>query len=335
MAISDVLIELLSFSKPELYQLAEALRLDPPRGDKLEIARLLAQEITLRELREAAGAHLGAGRTSLSWVVLTPADELEVAAEADSPLTAAPLTIDEVTRALRRMTGARNPYRALDRPDDVTPEPVLVNVQHDSGDDLVFFTLAYQRSHRMVVRNFRFSQRPEDDFFHVVLRLSRGVIEVRAEARLATKVTRGWISLFARALGRQEMGLFLTQRDVDDLREALGARMDRHEARHEDEDAGYGRQLVTASATVPDLVQLDRFHEDFEGSDPVASDLLFDYLDPDDEYHEVRIRVSPRSGTVRCVNHVSNDVMEYVYDTLRKVRAERIKASSDGSTTTP
>jgi hypothetical protein len=322
--ISDVLIELLSFSKPELYELAALLRKDVPRGEKLDVALALSQQVTLADIREVAGQHLGAGRTSLSWVVLSSEYDVdeEIEVDQDCALSGEALTLQEVTKALRRMTRASNPYEFLPRPREVTTDPVLVNAQHD-GDDLVLLTFAYQRSQRMIVRNFRFDHRPEDDFFHVVLRLSRAALEIRAEARVSGKLTRGWIHSFAEELDRVPLRIFLTQQDVDELRIALEARMDRHDARHEDEEVGYGRQLVTAGNLVRDLAELERFKEDFDGSDPIASDLLFGYTNGDGEEHEVRIRVSPRSGTVRCVNHVSNDVMEHVYDTLRKVRRQR------------
>jgi hypothetical protein len=132
--------------------------------------------------------------------------------------------------------------------------------------------------------------------------------------------------------GGRRAQYLLTQSDVDELSEALEGRIDRHDARHEDEDAGYGRQTVTASFKYPDVRKSPRFTRDFDGSDPVASDLLFAYVDEEDgSVQEVRIRISPRAGTIRCVNHVSNGVMEHVYDTLREIRAERAKASASGS----
>jgi hypothetical protein len=338
MAISDTLIELLTFSKQELEALAKDRELSVPRGgDKFDVAQALAQQITLRELREAAGEHLGAGRTSLSWVALLQESENVEGAEEpiaeDTPLTAQPLSLQEVETALRELTGKRRPFDANLRPDEVTTEPVLVNAQYDGGD-LVFFTLAVERTRRLVIRNFNFRRTPEDQFFHVLLRLSRGVLEVRAESRLASRVTKGWISTFGEALGREPLRLHLSQRDIDELREALDARMDRHDARHEDEEAGYGRQTVTASTRYPDLPASPRFQRDFEGSDPVASDLLFDFNDASGTTKEVRIRISPRAGTIRCVNHVSNEVMQHVYDTLREIRAARVTESQDDQTPT-
>lgn len=336
MALSDVLIELLSFSKPELAQLAETLALKLPSGGRIEQAEWLADRVSMSKLREVAEEFLGSGRSALSWVVLKAIDAGGSADDEDSDeeivaanliaATSSPVKLDEVTAALATMTGHEDPWRARLRP-QVSTEPRLVNAVHEKDSDLVFFTLVYERaSGRRIVRDWKFQSVPEDAFLHVVLRLSRGVIEVRAEGRLAKKVTNGWIADFAKALNREPQRLLISYQDVVDLRGHFGAKMDRHDARHEDENAGYGRQTVTASNAHPDLMELERFKEDFDGTDPMQSDLLVDYTDGDGHEHEVRVRISAAQGTIRCVNHVSNDVMAYIYDAFRAVREVRVAA---------
>ncbi len=341
MAISDVLIELLTFTKDELYALGKAREVSLPRGgDKFDVAEALSQHITLTELREVAGESLGAGRTSLSWVALVPevddvapdgdaaeaaqqaAEDAEEPIEAETPLTSDPVALESVTEALQALTGQTRPFSANLRPSDVTSEPTLINAQYD-GDDLVLFTLAYAVSPRLSIRLFQVNRRAEDRFFHVVLRLSRGVLEIRADARTAKKVTRGWIAELAEALDRQPLRIHLSDRDARDVADRLEARFDKHDARHEDEEVGYARTTVTASTKYPDLRQSPRFEEDFKDSDPIASDLVFDWQNRDGEFEEIRIKVSPRAGTIQCVSHVSNEVMELVYDTLRESRAAR------------
>jgi hypothetical protein len=338
MAFSDVLIELLSFSKVELAGLADTLDLKLPAGDRIEQAQWLADQTTMPKLREVAEEYLGSGRSALSWVMLRSDEDdddeegggEELVAAHLVAATGAPVTLDEVTAALVELTGKADPWKARLRP-DVTTEPQLVNAQHETDSDLVFFTLVYERaSGRRIVRDWKFQSTPEDAFLHVVLRLSRGVIEVRAEGRLAKKVTNGWVTEFAEALGREPQRLLISYQDVEELWDYLSAKMDRHDARHENEDAGYGRQSVTASVAHPDLLELDRFKDDFDGSDPVQSDLLIDYADAGGQNHEIRVRISTAQGTVRCVNHVSNDVMEYIYDAFRAVREARVTALAMG-----
>jgi hypothetical protein len=341
-AISDTLIELLTFSKPELLDLADHIGgVGVPRtGDKFDVALAISQQIGLADLQALAGEHLGAGRTSLSWVALLPKAAGTTAGESagtseepinrDTPLTTDAIAMEDVTTALRKITGKRDPLNANLRPRDVTAEPVLVNVHHDR-DDMVLFTLAYAGSQRLSIRNFNYSRYPEDRFFHIVLRLSRGILEIRADGRIAGKVTKGWIADFADALGRQGLRLHLSHQDVEDMAQKLSAVVDKHEARNEDEDAGYGKQTVTASVKYPDVRTAPKFKDDFEGSDPVSSDLVFDWSPDNGASKPVRLRISPRAGTIRCVNHVSNAVMEHVYDTLRDVRAERRRSSKSSS----
>lgn len=236
------------------------------------------------------------------------------------------LSLNEVSAALATLTGQARPFQANLRP-SVTREPQLVNVQHEDDSDLVFFTLVYESGHRRFVRDFELRHEAEDAFFHVVLRLSRAVLEVRGDTRVTSRAINGWITDFAAALGREPRRLRLSFRDVQDLRTHLNAQMDRHDARHEDEDDGYERHVVTANAKFPDLTGSPRFSADFAGTDPVQSDLVFTYVDASQVSHAARIRISPRTGTIRFVNHASNDVMEYVYDTFRDVRATRVHAA--------
>lgn len=346
MPASDALIELLALTKAEILLLAERLEVEVPRGEKkFELARRLSQHVTLTDLREVAGEFLAAGQTSLSWVVLQPQADAEDAPDenvtavqepiaADTPLTADALPVEELEPALAHLTGHSDPYTAHLRPDDeVGKDPVLVNVWRD-GDDLVYFTFAYRRNERLIFHDFDFRREPEDDVFHVVARLSRGVLEVRSQATVAQRVTKGWIATFADVLGRRPVRLHLSQQDVDELRVALNGRMDRHSARFEDEEKGYSRQTVAANVKYPDLPASPNFATDFADSDPLNSDIVFDYTDAAGNTKTVRIRVSPRAGTIQCMNHVSNDVMEHVYDTLRSVRASRGNGSASGATPT-
>lgn len=176
MAIPQQLIALLNLSLPTLQQLARRTQVEAgPRRTKWDYAIALA-ELPQATIDNLVGEWLYAGQTSTTWIQL---DE------------GRPLEFDRLRQALTALHG-RDPFTEDIRPEDVTATPQLVDARAWTPDKVVL-TFAVAKRVATVIHNFEHEDVYDDEFFLAVLRLNRGIVEVRASHERAKLLANTWL----------------------------------------------------------------------------------------------------------------------------------------------
>jgi hypothetical protein len=186
--VPQTLINLLNLSVPTLQKLAKAVHVEPSHtrarslDRKWDLVWALA-EVPEQTLEAEVGEWLYAGQTSVTWVLLGDGS---------------PVKVDALRNALVAMYG-RDPFETDVRPDAVTATPSLVAAKVWT-DNKVILTFAVTKRVATVIHNFEPADVVMDEFFLAVLRLDRGVVEVRASHARAQLLVNTWLSNLAQHL---------------------------------------------------------------------------------------------------------------------------------------
>jgi hypothetical protein len=118
--------------------------------------------------------------------------------------------------------------------------------------------------------------------------------------------------------------LTISEEEVDKLRVALGAKLDRIRATAL-KGQDWGTIEVTAGATCDDLSPSQEIEEKIKDGAKAKQDLVFDHPD----FGAARIRVSTRNGTIYFVKAVPEVVMDYVFEAVARIKGI-VKDEADG-----
>jgi hypothetical protein len=110
--------------------------------------------------------------------------------------------------------------------------------------------------------------------------------------------------------------LTISEAEVDKLRQALEAKVDRLSATAK-EGQDWGVIEVTAGPNCEDLSSSQETEEKIQGGEKARQDLVFQHPD----FGETRIRVSTRNGTIWFVRAVPEAVMDYVFEAVVKIKS--------------
>lgn len=314
MPVSQTLIDLLGLSVAQLRSLAADLDVAVPAQAQQWDLALALQHVPRQRLEEHSGEFLYAGITSLSWFRLI--DEEADLEEIDSPFY--PLVGEEVDPQLviDALSEDDNPFDEAVRPTEVVARPQVVAARQ-LGEDEFVLTFALARSRGHVIHNFDTQAVVEDQFFNVFIRPSTGVVEVRASASRARKLESTWLRDFAHRLGKQPLKVAITEQDIDDLHDRLGARLDTFKGKEAAGTSVFDTRQFSKAADVADLSVEQEFIDATASLESIGADLLFDYPD----FGEVRVHVSSQNGSIFVRTAVSEAVIRHVYEALADIKS--------------
>lgn len=315
MAVSQRFIDLLNMPLGALRQLAEQLDVETSKAmPKWDIARVLAP-VSRPDLEEQSDGFLYAGSTSLSWFRLVSINAAIDGHDSGQlyPLVGDLIDDEEAAGALDE-NAEGDPFSEISRPADITSQPKLV-VAHER-DDGFFMTFALAKRVGHVIHNFKAHEVLEDEFFGALLRTADGTLEVRASAARANRLNRMWLQDFARDLDLQAVPVAITESDVRALHDEIGGRLDVFRGRDASGTSIFEARQFEKADACDDLYDEDEFDEVVDGLEPIAYDLLFDY----DGAEDIRIHVSTLKGSVFVRTAVAENVIQYLYETLREIK---------------
>jgi hypothetical protein len=249
-----------------------------------------------------------AGKTSVTFIRIGKGD---------------PLDPSGVEAALTAICDGANPLTEEVRPSSLTSRPTLVAAEK-LGEKFCL-TFGLKNPEVQYLRDFQLVTVERDEFFSVVIRPEKAIIEVRTNSPRANRFNNLWVTEFCDFLfpdggegGREVVHQVLGISDVelDRLRGELSASM--HQYRGKGEDGGdIDTVEITKAHSCEDLSASEEASARVKGSVPYRVLLVFDHPD----CPEVKLRISTRQGSLQFMRAVPESVFDRVFEVFSRVKA--------------
>jgi hypothetical protein len=177
--VTQEFINLLNLPLRQLRDMAKELDVSVPTvARKWDIVRELSK-LSASKLMPHASEWIYAGRTSVTYVRLGDGIPLDEAA---------------IIEVLADMCDGINPLEHDVRPDSLTRKPTLIHATK-SGDRF-FLSFGVKKPVAQVLSDFEVEVVEGDDFFVVVLRPGKAIMEIRTNHQRAERFVTTWIAEF-------------------------------------------------------------------------------------------------------------------------------------------
>lgn len=307
MRVSREFIYLSNLPLPHLEEMAAELDVAVSTdAHKWEYVRALSQQ-SLKKLAPHRDHWAYAGKTSVTFIRIGKGE---------------PLSPDGVEAALAAICDGANPLTDEVRPSSLTSRPALVAAEKVGEKFCLIFGV--KNPEIQYLRDFQLETVERDEFFSVVIRPEKAIIEVRTNSPRANRFNNTWVAEFCEFLfpdggegGREiiHQVLGISDAELDRLRGELGAAM--HQYRGKGEDGGdIDTVEITKAHSCRDLSASEEASARVKGSIPYRVLLVFDHPD----CPEVKLRLSTRQGSMQFMKAVPESVIDRVFEIFSRVK---------------
>jgi len=296
-SLSDVPPQLANLSVAQLRRLLSADGIDSSAtATKIDLLKQLVAQLPPDRLATIGDDYKYAGRTSATWVRFD-----------GSGIEEAPLRM-----ALANVCGT-DPFAYRLRP-ELDSSPRLIDARA-WRDDKVVLTFGVAGRRRLIFEHYELREVSEDTSFSAIVRLGKGVVEVRTASPHAEALMRGgFLQQLAAELGAAAVSIGLPDNALDRLRVELGASLVDYTGL-DGSGSPFRRKSVGKASDCPDLAIEPRFRAEYGGLMPFSAELEF--VDGDGE--RVRLLVALRTRSLYFRTPVSEATIDRVFAAMQVV----------------